>query len=116
MGAKSLHLCMLALSIAAVARADAQSTVAPDLKTALRNGQHDFDWEIGTWKTELRRLRKPDHGPAEWVRYTGTTKVTPVWGGRANLVELEVDGPNGHLSALSLRLYNPDSHQWSLNF
>jgi hypothetical protein len=31
-------------------------------------------------------------------------------------VELEVDGPSGHLEALSLRLYNPESRQWSLNF
>jgi hypothetical protein len=32
------------------------------------------------------------------------------------MVELKVDGPAGHLEALSLRLYNPQSHQWSLNF
>jgi hypothetical protein len=31
-------------------------------------------------------------------------------------VELEVDGPAGHIEALSLRLYDPQSHQWSLNF
>jgi hypothetical protein len=31
-------------------------------------------------------------------------------------VELEADGPTGHLAALNLRLYNPESHQWSLNF
>jgi hypothetical protein len=31
-------------------------------------------------------------------------------------VELEVQGPSGHIEALSLRLYNPDTHQWSLNF
>ena len=31
-------------------------------------------------------------------------------------MELEVDGPAGHIEALSLRLYNPESHQWSLNF
>ena len=36
--------------------------------------------------------------------------------GRANLIELEVDGPAGHIEALNLRLYNPQSHQWSLNF
>jgi len=42
--------------------------------------------------------------------------VRKVWEGRANLVELEVDGPAGHLEALSLRLYNPDTRQWSLNF
>jgi hypothetical protein len=31
-------------------------------------------------------------------------------------VELDVNGPAGHIEALSLRLYNPQSHQWSLNF
>jgi len=26
---------------------------------AQRDGQHDFDWEIGNWKTQLRRLQRP---------------------------------------------------------
>jgi hypothetical protein len=81
-----------------------------------RDGQHDFDFEIGTWKTRLSRLVHPLAGSNEWVQYEGTTVVRKVWNGRANLVELEVDGPAGHIEALSLRLYNPQSHQWSLNF
>lgn len=81
-----------------------------------RDGQHDFDFEIGKWKTHLKRLLKPLTGSSTWVQYDGTTTVSPIWGGRANLVELEVDGPKGHIEALSLRLYNPESHQWSLNF
>ena len=55
-------------------------------------------------------------GSSTWVEYEGTTVVSKVWNGRANLVELQVDGPGGHLEALSLRLYNPESRQWSLNF
>jgi len=78
--------------------------------------QHDFDFEIGTWKTHLKRLVHPLTGSTTWVEYEGTTVVDRVWHGRANLVELEVDGPKGHIEALSLRLYNPESHQWSLNF
>jgi len=31
-------------------------------------------------------------------------------------VELQADGPAGHIAALSLRLYNPQSRQWSHNF
>jgi hypothetical protein len=42
--------------------------------------------------------------------------VRKIWNGHANLVELKVDGPAGHIEGLSLRLYNPESHQWSLNF
>jgi hypothetical protein len=77
---------------------------------------HDFDFEFGTWHTHLRRLTKPLTNSTTWVEYDGTTKVTPVWDGRANLVELDVTGPSGHITALSLRLYNPSTNQWSLNF
>src|SRR5262252_8388250 len=80
------------------------------------DGQHDFDFEIGTWKTHLSRLLHPLTGSTNWVEYEGTTVVRKVWDGRANLVELRADGPSGHFEGLSLRLYNPQSRQWSLNF
>ena len=83
---------------------------------APRDGSHDFDFEIGKWNTHLRRLVKPLTGSTTWVEYDGTTVVSKVWNGKANLVELDVTGPAGHIEALSLRLYNPESHQWSLNF
>lgn len=81
-----------------------------------RDGQHDFDFEIGTWKTRLKRLLKPLTGSTTWVEYEGTSVVRKVWDGRANLVELVADGPAGHFQGLSLRLYNPQARQWSLNF
>jgi hypothetical protein len=81
-----------------------------------RNGQHDFDFEIGTWTTHLTRLLHPLSGSGEWASYDGTSVVTKVWNGRANLVELTADGPAGHFEGLNLRLYNPASRQWSLNF
>jgi hypothetical protein len=84
--------------------------------SATRDGQHDFDWEIGTWKTHLKRRLRPLTGSNEWVEYDGTTVVRKVWGGRANLVELDVQGPAGRIEGASWRLYNPESRQWSLNF
>ena len=81
-----------------------------------RDGQRDFDFEIGLWKTHLRRLVRPLTGSTTWVEYEGTSRVSKVLDGRANLVELKVAGPAGRIEGLSLRLYNPQSHQWSLNF
>lgn len=81
-----------------------------------RDGQHDFDFEIGTWKTQLRRLQRPLSGSTTWLDYEGTTVVRKVLDGRANLVELKVSGPGGQIEGLSLRLYNPQSRKWSLNF
>jgi BNR/Asp-box repeat protein len=83
---------------------------------ARRDEQHDFDFELGTWRTHLTRLEHPLSGSTRWITYDGTSVISKVWGGRANLVELEVDGPGGHLEGLSLRLYNPAARQWSLNF
>ena len=85
-------------------------------ETARRDGQHDFDFEIGRWKTHLHRLLHPLTGSTSWVDYDGITVVSKIWGGKANLVELEADGPAGHFEGLNLRLYNPDAQQWSLNF
>jgi len=74
---------------------------------AIRDGQHDFDFEIGTWKSHLSRLLHPLTGSTAWVEYDGTSVVRKVWNGRANLVELEVAGPAGNIEALSLRRRQP---------
>jgi hypothetical protein len=89
---------------------------SPQQPPTQRDGQHDFDFEIGSWKTHLKRLVNPLTGSKTWVEYEGTTVVRKVWNGRANLVELVADGPAGHFEGLNLRLYNSESRQWSLNF
>ena len=86
------------------------------LAAAARDGQHDFDFELGAWKTQLSRRLNPLTGSNTWVEYEGTTVVRKVWNGGANLVELQVEGPAGRIEGLSLRLYNAQSRQWSLNF
>lgn len=84
---------------------------------AERDGQHDFDWEIGTWTTSVRVLRNPLSGkPADWVQHQGTSVVRPLLDGRANFVELSVAGAAGKIEGGSLRLYNPQARQWSLNY
>jgi hypothetical protein len=83
---------------------------------AVDTGAHDFDFNIGTWKTHISRLQHPLTGSTTWTQYEGTSIIRKIWNGRANIVELEADSAAGHIEALSLRLYNPESRQWSLNF
>ena len=80
----------------------------------VRDGSHDFDFEFGEWTVELSRLVEPLTGSDSWVEYQGTSVVRRVWGGRANLGELDVHGPAGHIQGLSLRLYNPETGLWSI--
>jgi hypothetical protein len=84
--------------------------------TMKHNGQADFDTHFGNWETTLKRLKNPLSGSTTWVEYKGTTIVKSVCNGRANLVELDVKGEAGHIEGMSLRLYNPETKQWSLNF
>lgn len=101
LGAASLHPTMAA---------DAPSA------TSERDGQHDFDFNSGVWKTHIKRRVHPLSGSNEFIELNGTVNNHKVWGGRANLEEIETDGPNGHWEGLSLFLYNPNSHQWSQTF
>jgi hypothetical protein len=112
-------MCLLLITLQpsqVIAQQSLKSTTVPQRVSAFRDGQRDFDFEIGTWKTQLKRLLRPLTGSTTWVEYQSTTVVRKVWNGRANLVELDVNGPAGHIEGLSLRLYNPESRQWSLNF
>lgn len=106
------HSCWVAIMVAAGILATGQAAHT----TEVRDGAHDFDFEIGTWKTHVHRRLHPLSGSDTWADYDGTSVIRPVWGGRANLVELDVSGPAGRIEGASLRLYNVAAGQWSLNF
>jgi hypothetical protein len=110
LNAAAMSALICALSLATPATAQPESAAAQR-----RDGQHDFDFEIGVWKTHLKRLVHPLSGSNSWVELEGTTVVRKIWNGQANLAELTTDAASGHLQVLSLRLYDPRSLQWSLN-
>jgi len=49
------------------------------------------------------------------VEYNGTDVVRKIWDG-TNEGIVEADGPAGHLEIFTLRLYNPQAHQWNIYF
>lgn len=112
----SLMCCTLLASPSLVGLETPPAKPENEKTAAAHDGWQDFDFEFGTWRTRLRRLLDPLSGSTRWAEYEGTTVVRAIWGGKANLVELVADGPAGRIEALSLRLYDPASRQWSLNF
>lgn len=98
------------------AQTTADASTTGQYKATERAGSHDFDFEIGTWKVRNSRLLHPLTGSKSWVHFDGTSVARKVWDGRAVLLELESDSPAGHSEGLILRLYNPQSHQWSTTF
>jgi hypothetical protein len=82
---------------------------------AEHDGQHDFDFELGSWNIHLKKLLHPLTGSTAWFEFDGTSVTRKVWDGRSQLEEFETDSSvAGHIEGLTLRTYNPQSHQWRL--
>jgi integrase len=96
-------------------KGSAARAIAKDNSLAF-DRHRDFDWDLGTWTMDMSRLSHPLTGSTTWTHMDGVTINSSVWNGRANLAEVEDDGPGGRLELLALRLYDPVSHQWNVNF
>jgi hypothetical protein len=109
-------LVLVSLSPLALAQQNSDASVTSTEKApAMRDGQHDFDFELGSFKIHLKRLLHPLTGSTSWVEFDGTSVTRKIWDGRAQLEEFETDSAAaGHIEGLTLRLYDPRSHQWSL--
>jgi hypothetical protein len=83
---------------------------------AARDGSHDFDFDLGVWTTQITRRLHPLSASQETVQLTGVVTVRKVWDGRAQLEEIEADGPAGHWEGMTVFLYDPRARQWSMNF
>ena len=90
--------------------------ITPAQEAVQHDGQRDFDFLVGSWKIHLKRLVQPEHGPKEWVELDGTVVCRQVFGGRAEVEEFNVESSDKkmHIEGLATRLYNPNSHQWSI--
>jgi hypothetical protein len=91
-------------------------TMPPGATTPQRDGSHDFDFNVGVWHTHIRRVMDPFDPSSPSIVLDGTVTVRTVWGGRAQLEEIEADGSKGHWEGMSLFLYDPAAHQWSQTF
>src|SRR5882757_4344762 len=99
------------VSHVATAAAQTDSGVA---QATERDGQHDFDFAIGSWKIHLKKLQHQLAGSTTWLEFDGTLATKKVWDGHANVEEFNVAGPTGTYAGLAIRLYNPQTHQWSI--
>ena len=109
-------LCAAALLAPAPVRAQA----AP-----ARDGLHDFDFLMGHWHAHLRKLAHPLSGSSQWIEYEGTSVMTRIWDGRANMEEFKVASiprdaqaaavaKRPSMDAQTLRLYDPGTGLWSI--
>jgi hypothetical protein len=93
----------------------APATATP--QTAVeRDGAHDFDFLIGNWKAHVRVLRTRLAGSNDWFEYEGISNHKKLLDSNANFEEFNAysEQLKKRNKGQTLRLYNPETHQWSI--
>jgi len=79
-----------------------------------RDGRADFDFLMGSWDVQHRRLHERLKGSTSWEEFAGTSIARPLLGGLGNIDENIMERAGGRMQGMTLRLYDPLSQQWSL--
>jgi hypothetical protein len=120
----TLHLSLLSLAaqesaslgVSTSQQQSSQPSAGSAQAASPRDGGHDFDFLIGDWKAHVRRLPDRLNGSSRWDEYDGISHHKKILDSNANFEQFEVDNPEKklHIKGQTLRLYNSDSHQWSI--
>lgn len=78
------------------------------------DGRNDFDFLIGTWKVHHRRLKERLRGSTAWEEFEGETVDRKILNEIGNQDENILHSQTGSVHAISLRLFNPESKEWSI--
>jgi hypothetical protein len=75
---------------------------------------HDFDFIIGDWTVQHRRLNERLAGCTEWTAFSGLSSTRKTLGGFGNLEDNLLHFPEGSFRAVALRSYCPQARTWSI--
>jgi hypothetical protein len=75
---------------------------------------HDFDFFHGEWEVLNRRRADFLDPDSPWEEFPATSRCWPLFDGAANVDE--IDMPHLKAKGATLRLFDPDTGQWSLNW
>lgn len=78
------------------------------------SGPHDFDFLHGEWDVRHRRRTDFLDPGSAWEEFGSTAGCRPLFDGAANIDE--IDMPHLGAKGLTLRLFDPETRQWSLNW
>jgi hypothetical protein len=74
-------------------------------------GLHAFDFLLGEWRVQHRRMKVDSH---EWVEFDGTCSHRDLMDGWANMDKYMLNMPGGTYRAVALRSYDSKTGQWAI--
>jgi len=83
-------------------------------ETQIRDGRVDFDFFMGDWQLQSRRLRARLKGSTAWEEFDGHATARPILGGLGNLDEVTFNRETGPTRGATLRLFDVATQQWRI--
>jgi len=75
---------------------------------------HDFDFLLGRWMVQHRRLKSRLTHCVDWESFAGTCEARPILGGQGNVDDNVLALPDGLYRASSIRIFNPATGDWAI--
>jgi hypothetical protein len=110
--APAFCLTLICAASGASGAAAGSTNLPPGYSTSRTGDVHDFDYFVGAWITEQRRLKVRDAGSADWEQFSATQCLTLYLGGLATVDELYI--PAKDRAGLTLRTFDVEKRQWSI--
>ena len=79
-----------------------------------QDGRADFDFFIGSWKLRNRVLREWLKGSTSWEEFDGASVARKILGGLGHIEEVTLERASGATEELVVRLFDPQTQQWSV--
>jgi hypothetical protein len=105
---------LTAVAIASGAQTSDQSGESMSSQNAESAGLHDFDFFVGSWRVQHRRLKERLANSHEWLQFDGTTVAQLLLGGSGNVDDNELNMPGDPYRAVTLRAFDAKTGEWSI--
>jgi hypothetical protein len=80
----------------------------------LAGDMHDFDFLVGSWTVQHRRLKARLAGSTDWEEFPGACVAWLTLGGQGNVDDNVLELPGKTYRAVSIRVFDPKAGQWSI--
>jgi len=75
---------------------------------------HDFDFLLGRWTVQHRRLKGRLEHSSDWETFAGTCETRLILGGQANVDDNVLELPHGAYRAVTMRVFDPSTKTWAI--
>lgn len=85
-----------------------------DIQPSPTSSQNDFDYLVGKWKLEDKKLKSRLTNSNEWIEFESTVEMHKLLQGIGNMDVYRTTVDGKPFEGVALRLFNPKTRLWSI--